>query len=237
MNGTEASHAVDYARRLHKDVNDWYTSADNKAQILLTLNGVLLGFLGSAAFWGADELQLAVAKIGYETFAFFIAFLISLGVSIVSALMCLKSRLRHDGQEDLPPVPENLWFFQRLPRIAPREFVEKLRSVTPETEIEILSSQIQILSFNVINKHVWFNRGFKFFVVGLLCFLMVVASYIVRLYAKNLAGFSSWLAVGSLVVVAVAALLYWWLDDREERQERKFQGKFGSLPDPPDSTQ
>ncbi len=236
MNDSATSHALDYTRRLHKDVNDWYTSADNKAQILLTLNGVLLGFLGSAAFWGADKLQVAVDKngcekgceIGYETFAFFIAFLMSLGVSITSALICLKSRLRHDAQEALPPVPENIWFFQRLPGIAPQEFARKLRSVTPEMEIEALSSQIQILSFNVINKHVWFNRGFKFFVLGLLCFLMVVASYVVRLYAKASIGFSPWLTFASFAVVAAAASLYWWLDNREESKTREFQRKFGS---------
>ena len=236
MNDSEEIHALDYTRRLHKDVNDWYTSADNKAQILLTLNGVLLGFLGSAVFWGADKLQQAVDKIGYETSVFFITFLISLGVSITSALMCLKSRLRHDEQEDLPPTPENLWFFQRLPAIAPREFAGKLRCVTPETEIEILSSQIQILSFNVINKHVWFNRGFKFFVVGLLCFLMVVASYIVRLYGEITVSFSPQLAFASFAVVAGAGFLYWWLDDREERKTQEFQRNFPSLPASPESS-
>jgi len=228
MNDSEKIHALDYTRRLHKDVNDWYTSADNKAQILLTLNGVLLGFLGGAAFWGADKLQHAVDKFGYETSAFFITFLISLGVSITSALICLKSRLRHDEQEDLPPTSENLWFFQRLPRIALREFLGKLRCVTPETEIEVLSSQIQILSFNVINKHVWFNRGFKFFVVGLLSFLMVVASYIVRLYENITVCFSPVLTFASFAVVAGAAFLYSRLDDREERKTEEFQRKFRS---------
>jgi len=225
MSDSKENHAVDYTRRLHKDVNDWYTSADNKAQILLTLNGVLLGFLGSAAFWGVNELQQVVEKIGYETFTFFIAFLISLSVSITSALMCLKSRLRCHEEEALPPTPENLWFFQGLPAIAPREFARKLRRVTPTVEIEILSSQIQILSFNIINKHRWFNRGFKFFVGGLLCFLMVIATYIVRLYVKISVNCSLVLALASVVVIACAALFYWWLDDRENRKTHEFQRK------------
>jgi len=226
MNGIEESVALEYTRRLHKDVNDWYTSADNKAQILLTLNSVLLGFVGGAAFWGSDKLHHALDKVGYETFGFFIAFLISLGLSITSALMCLKSRLRHEKPQELLPTPNNIWFFQMLPSINPKNFGDKLRNMTPELEIEALSSQIQILSFNIITKHVWVNRGFKFFVVGLLCFLMVVASYIVRLYMGISDKFSLSLAFVYISIVLSIAFFYKWNDDRDNQKAKEFQQKF-----------
>lgn len=220
------SNALDYTRRLFTTVFGWYTSAESKAQILLTLNGALLGFLGSAAFWGGDQLGTTLKTVGYETLFFFVAFLVALAGSIVSALMCLKSRLRHLDQEVEDPTPGNLWFFQLLPLVDRNKFAAKLQQISAAAEIEILSSQIQILSFNVISKHVWVNRAVKSFVAGLLFFMMLVATYIIRLYAGITDRWSCDLVLGSVIVVSAAVIIYWIVDAQEKGRETAFQTRF-----------
>jgi hypothetical protein len=40
MSSVDPDNAVDYARRLHDRILNWYKNADSKAQVLLTLDGV-----------------------------------------------------------------------------------------------------------------------------------------------------------------------------------------------------
>lgn len=223
----EQPNSLAYTRRLFAKVFEWYSSAEKKAQILLTLNGALLGFVGSAAFWNTDKLKVALPQIGYETLLFFIAFLLALAASVLCALMSIRSRLRHlPASVKLPPTPANLWFFQLLPSIQPDTFRTALKDVDADREIDILSSQIQVLSYNVINKHLWFNRGYAFVVAGLLCFFVVVATYFVRLYAGIAERFSWPLLFGSLAFVAAALVIYRGLTMIERKREKVFQAQF-----------
>ncbi len=232
--------ALDYTRHLYRHVEDWYTSADNKAQILLTLNGLFLGALGSATIFGGDSIESAVTNFGFESFLFFLIFLVSLGASITCSLFCLRSRLHpNHGQPDEPADMKNLWFFQMICTVRPTEFVRSLHEVYAEREVDILARNIQIFARNVVSKHRWFNNGYRFFVLGLICFIAFLSTFIARVYLSSLTGddleymsmdylealrsfFSPQILMfgGSIVIVFEA--IYWCLDYRERRNLEKF---------------
>lgn len=188
------SPSLDYARRLFDNIIDWYKNADTKAQILLTLAGVFLSFLTSAAFTKKSDLKSILELFGIETWvllAFMVMFLIA---TIISALLCLRSRLAdpedivkhlHDIVEDYEVKdrqwPETMWFFGMIAQLKDRRrFQARLHEFTVEDELRALSSQIFIVSKNVLKKHIWVNRGVLFIALTLLAFLASGVSYIVR---------------------------------------------------------
>ena len=188
------SPSLKYTQRLWGNILDWYNNADTKAQILLTLSGVFLSFLTSAAFTKKSDLKPIVDLFGIETWAllsFMTAFLIA---TIISALLCLRSRLDdpeeidkhlHDIVVDIEGKnrqwPETMWFFGMIAQLKDRKrFQARLHEFTEEDELQALSSQIFIVSKNVLKKHKWVNRGFLFITLTLLAFLASSVSYVAR---------------------------------------------------------
>ena len=93
MSDAELSDALTYARRLYERVVDWYKNADAKAQIILTLDGAFLTFLTTSIFQSPDELTKITQRFNHGTWLCLLAMCLCLIGSIVSALMCLWSRI------------------------------------------------------------------------------------------------------------------------------------------------
>jgi pycsar effector protein len=185
--------ALDYARRLYADTLGWYRSAETKAQVILTFDGILL-----AAFTGLTLTKrvdvLAVFEVfGHETWGFLIAGGASLVVSIGSAVACLASRtykrgdvrhlyreLRLDPADAATYKPEALWFFQHIEGLDRRHFESAIAAVDEHDEIRILASQVHVLSGNVRKKHAWVNRAFLFAGLTLVLLLVTAADYVIR---------------------------------------------------------
>ena len=93
MPTSDFSDALDDSRRLLELVIDWYKNADLKAQIILTINGAFLTFLTSSIFKSPEELTRVTHRFGASTWVLLILMCVCLVGSIVSALMCLWSRI------------------------------------------------------------------------------------------------------------------------------------------------
>src|SRR4051812_9109866 len=89
--GTEAG--LEYARRLYDRIIAWYESAERKAQLILTLDGVFLSFLTASVLTKPGDLHLIVDRFGAETWALFGLMCVALFLSIASAVGCLVSRI------------------------------------------------------------------------------------------------------------------------------------------------
>lgn len=188
------SQSLDYSRRLYGNILDWYKNADTKAQILLTLAGVFLSFLTSTAFTNKDNLGSILGLFGLETWILLSCMTVFLIATIVSALLCLRSRTAipkeivehlHDIVGDRADKdrqwPETMWFFGIIAQLKDRKrFQSRLHEFTEEDELCALSSQIFLLSKNVLEKHKWVNRGFMLITLTLLAFLLSGISYVVR---------------------------------------------------------
>ena len=66
----EVEWSLEYARRLYDRVLAWYESAERKAQLILTLDGLFLSFLTSSLLSKPADLRPVVERFGAETWVF-----------------------------------------------------------------------------------------------------------------------------------------------------------------------
>jgi hypothetical protein len=190
---TEASIALEYLRRLYANVLEWYKSAETKAQLILTLDGVFLSFLTGSILSDPSKVRGIVDSFGPETWLFLTLMSASLSASMVSALFCLFPRVFRpaslteiydhfgvDPEKASTYDPHVLWFFQMIAGLNQAQFEQRLRGIDAELETTALASQIYILSGNVINEHRWVDRGFAFTAGSLILFLATGIGYIFR---------------------------------------------------------
>jgi hypothetical protein len=187
------SDGIEYARRLHEDVLQWYRSAETKSQIILTLDGVFLGFLAGPLLSGGSEVTGILDSFGSDTWIFLALMALSLAFSILSAVLCLISRTYSKAElnrffaelmmdPDKPETyrPQGMWFFQHVAGLNKGAFEQRLLQAEPNLEISALASQIYVLGGNVVKKHRWANRGFFFTGSTLLLFLATAVSLVLH---------------------------------------------------------
>jgi len=173
-------HQLAYCRNVYQQTLDWYRNADAKAQIILTLDGVFIGFLGSNVF-------LQKRTLGNVVFANLWTILIGLTLigiicSVIFSVLCLKSRLSKRERKfssadknDLTKYrADMLFFFEGVKQLNPELFAEKLQGLSQKEEIEILSYDIVALAKNVSRKHRWVNNSFLLFSISLLFFVLSI---------------------------------------------------------------
>src|SRR5688572_23664204 len=84
---------LDYVRRVYSNVLDWYKSADTKAQVILTVNGLVITFLTSSILTAPETVQATFDSFGVETWVFLFAFTFGAVAALICAVLCLYSRL------------------------------------------------------------------------------------------------------------------------------------------------
>lgn len=191
MANSEISPSLDYARRLFERIIDWYKTADSKAQIILTLDGAFLTFLTTSVFKNPDELSRIIQRFNFFTWLFLVLMCVCLIVSIVSALMCLWSRVWLFSKRDAVLVSEKtrikntekyspnvMLFFKTISWLDHDKFQSELADVNEEFEIKALASQSYLLSRRVNTKHLLVNLGFVLSGASLIFFLAGGMSYL-----------------------------------------------------------
>jgi hypothetical protein len=177
---------LEFPHRVFDGVLEWYKNADAKAQIILSLNGILLAFITGSVFMEPEKLLPIVARFGPETWILLLLMCLTLTGSIITAIMCLWSRFSrlpgsaNDKGRSGYLAPDQLIFFQHLSKMSQRQLTEIYTAANPQLEIEALSSQIPVLSKNVLIKHKLVNWGFLLAGTSLLLLMAVAVSYIIR---------------------------------------------------------
>jgi hypothetical protein len=184
--------AVDYLRRVYGHVFEWYRIADTKGQVLLSVDGILVTVLGGAVFGEPEKIAQRTGQFGWETW--FLLALAGLSVvgSIGAAVMCLRSRLAdahidrvlHEFDVD-PSRPETYnprvaWWFGTLARLERAGTEHLLRRADQSFEADALSSEVWLLSRNVLTKHRWANTGWLLTAFVLVSLVATAASYVAR---------------------------------------------------------
>jgi len=184
--------AMNYATMVFSNVVDWYKSADAKAQIILSLDGALVAFLTSSIFKSPAELSAITHNLTRATWLLLCAMCLCLAGSIVSALMCLWSRvfigIKRDSilgreQEKIRAgarrySPNVMLFFKTITWLDHDAFQEQLGTTDTAFQIKALASQTYLLSKRVYVKHVWVNAGFVLAGASLIFFLASGVSYL-----------------------------------------------------------
>jgi hypothetical protein len=61
---------IEYIRRVYESARGWFTTAETKAQLLLTVNGVFITFSLGSVFGKVDEARTSVRAFGPDTWLF-----------------------------------------------------------------------------------------------------------------------------------------------------------------------
>jgi hypothetical protein len=180
----------EHAQALYDRVIGWYESAERKAQLILTLDGVFLSFVATSAFRDPADLRAATAQFGPETWLAVGLMAAALTASIVSSVVALRSRLESpsdlarriaaDAEARGTHGPANTWFFQHLAGLDPERLGRTLAGADSAFAVRALAAQAALLSRSVVEKHRWVNRGFFFAGTVLVSFLAAAVSYVAR---------------------------------------------------------
>jgi hypothetical protein len=168
--------ALEYARRLYENVLQWYESAERKAQIVLTVDGVFLGLLTASFTSNVNDQRGVVDAFGALTWIALSIALTMLLLSLLSAVWCLRSRHVYAPGSESPA--ETMWFFEMIAAKQQAEFMTQARAVDALMETDALSSQIWRLSNIVGAKHRWANVAFASTALSLFAFALAAASYV-----------------------------------------------------------
>lgn len=182
-NNVISENALEFSRRLYERTIDWYKNADSKAQIILTLNGALIAFLTSNIFKNPDDILKLTNKFSSLTCLLLSLMCLCLGGSIISALMCMQSRMGNSAEieklkNSAQYLPNELLFFGTIAHLKPDKFQSELKKISKKSEVEGLAGQIYLLSKNVSAKHKCVNCGFAFIGGALIFFLLGGISYL-----------------------------------------------------------
>jgi hypothetical protein len=183
--------STEYLRRLHDDVLSWYRTADAKAQLILTLDGIFITIVSANIFVKPDELQARKESFGPVAWSLLGLAAAAMVCSIASAVVCLHSRLKDadprriktnlgiDPTQEETYIPAIAWWFGFLATL-PRDKVSKyLSTVDDRLEQQILAVEVVALSVNVLRKHRWVNRGWIFAASSLASIVLAGAAYVV----------------------------------------------------------
>jgi hypothetical protein len=183
----------EHVQALYDRVIGWYEDAERKAQLILTLDGVFLSFVSAAAFRKPADLRATTSQFGPLTWLLLGLMAACLLLSIISAVVALRSRLysKSELQRELAAGGANAsgkstygpgvtWFFQDLARLDPMILARTLGDASAEFAIQALALQLKPLSKRVVSKHRWVNRGFMFAAGVLVFFLAAAVSYVSR---------------------------------------------------------
>lgn len=193
LNGQVGSESLEYSRRLYANVVDWYNAAEFKAQVLLSLTGVFTSFLIGSILVKRSDAQEIVGAFAWHTWAALGVMTIALAGAIISAMMCLITRVMPRKEVEArygtalatcPPddyPPEVLWFFQTLSVLDEDYYGNQALKVSAEVENKALVNQNHLLSGKVLKKHIWVNRGFFCAGLTLVLFLLTGLSYLVQI--------------------------------------------------------
>jgi hypothetical protein len=184
----------EFLRDVTGDLRYWYSAAESKAQLVLTVNGAYLTFLTTAALAGRDQIARATALFGPETWAALAGMALCLALAILSAVACLASRGLSTARlrrrlTDLAVQPgkagtypaEMTAFFHYLSALQPDQFADRIMTASPGFITRAMASDIIDFAPYIVAKHRWVNRAFIFTGLTLALFLVTGISYLIRL--------------------------------------------------------
>jgi hypothetical protein len=158
----------------------------NRAQLILSLNGVILGLLAAGLTSDVEDLRKAL-----NVFKWWMWVLLSAGgVTLIASIGCcawamIATHWRRPKalREKLTPLdPEHMWFFRDIAKhdSDPTGFINCGVKLDERAEVRARLRQVLNMARNVRSRARWVNAGFASLAIALVFLAFTVASYLAR---------------------------------------------------------
>jgi len=186
--------AVEYARGVHRDNLDLNKDLYTRAQIILTLDGVVLA--GVAAGLARDPADVAaiVRRFSSLTWVLLALATAALIVSVLSAAQALYSHHRSREPSWFLPArwirrqsqsaigPWHMWYFGGIAEVPTEEFatqaMRELRN-DPDYEAHVRLAHVWGMSVTMVRRADQLNRAFVCTALALVFFALAAADYLI----------------------------------------------------------
>ena len=180
-----------YVRSLYENTRQWYTTAETKAQLLLTVNGAFITIVFSTLFSTGNEVRSGIVHFGTDTRIFLGISAAALASAIACAGLCLWS-LHGKGNQELTALginpsdpdtykPAGLWYFGHIARLEPDIAVRVICGADKGFETEALAHNAVDLARKVFRKHRWVNAGWALTALALITFAAAGISFFLQI--------------------------------------------------------
>lgn len=183
---TAGGPAVQFARGVHTEMLAANQNLINRAQVLLSLSGVVLGVIGAGLTGSVNDLRQVVSMFEWWMWAL----LSAAGIALIASIGCCASamisthwrRVKPLRQKPTPLDPEHMWFFKDVAGHAsnPQCFLARGAQLHEADEVRARLRQALNMAPNVRSRARWVNAGFAFLAGALVLFALTAASYLAR---------------------------------------------------------
>jgi len=137
--------------------------ADNKANIMISVNGFILTVIVTAGSYLIHSIPVLIYP--------FAAVLVTSLASISTAIMAVRPRINpNDEQENTPQADRSVLYFKNMEKYSPDEYVDEVKNILKDAN-EVHTQLIQHLygsGLGIGQKFVWLRWSYLIFTVGLL---------------------------------------------------------------------
>lgn len=180
-----------YLVKVYENVLGWFHNADNKAQLILTLNGLIVSIFTGQVFLGDRVATESVRTSSVLTKLLLAGAATATAAGVLAAMLCLwsrlgESRIRHLlAQLDVDPndpqtyQPAIAWWFGAIAQLRPKEFSSMIAASDTAFRRDALASQISILSRHVLRKYRWVNRAWALTGLSFVCMASAITTSVI----------------------------------------------------------
>jgi hypothetical protein len=180
--GDLARAAIEYARGVHAEVRDSNKDLYTRAQIVLTLDGIVLGATGATLAAKPDDLSKTFAVFGATTWVALGVAGAALIASVLSSALALYSRHKQGPRPgDNAYQPGNMWHYARVADLDRARFIEIAEQADMVFEIRARLTQVTIMAPIMVRRARWLNRAFLCTALAFVSFAVAAADYVIRL--------------------------------------------------------
>ncbi|WP_077487880.1 hypothetical protein [Sinomonas mesophila] len=174
--------ALAFARSLHEDLLTNNRDLYGRAQMVLTLDGLIASAIGAVVSTSPDEVARSAALAGPVVGSIVLLALALLAASVTCALIALHVR-RGSSPRPASVGVGHLWSWARIAEVDPADFQDAAGQVTEELETQVRLHQITVMARFMRVRANWTNRAF---VAAAASFVLLVLAN-----ALHLAGLAS----------------------------------------------
>jgi hypothetical protein len=177
--------ALDYARALHEATLDSNKELYTRAQIVLTLDGVVVGASVAALASKRHDLEDTVAIFGPETWGLLAVAALAFALSVTFSALALYSRHNEGARRvtaDNRFTPARMWFYAHIAQLEAEAFVQHaIERADADFETRSRLTQVTNMAPIMVRRATFLNRAFASTAVALVFFILAAADYLVRL--------------------------------------------------------